>query len=250
MVYNTEEDANLNASYIDHHNISDDPNTSSIAHIIDTTKATVCGELDEHLNASCVKGMIANDHISSIIANKLESLKSKMQYRMGEHHINDTWLDHPDLSKVELALQVTESPTKAYHCMIMYMLNPIFAKINNKSPVELLYELYHMDFNLVSLIMYQQSEEIAEKFNSKYNTNFSVSDALEMYEHVKFEEGFGKFAACNEIHLSLFGENDYNDDWSFEQSLIDMVHYPRLGNDGKRDDADLPQFIRIAVRDL
>ena len=107
-----------------------------------------------------------------------------------------------------------------------------------------------MDFNLVYLIMYQQSEEIAEKFNSKYNTRFSVSDALEIYEHVKFEEGFGKFAACNEIHLSLFGENDYNDDWSFEQSLIDMVHYPRLGNNGERDDADLPQFIRIANRDL
>jgi len=131
----------------------------------------------------------------------------------------------------------------------MYMLNPVFKKIKHKSPSELFDELYKNDFNLLHLIMYHQSEEIANKYNSKYDTHFSVSDALEIYQRVKFEEGFGKLATCNELHLSLFGENDYNDDWSFEQSLIDLVHYPRLG---KRDDneTDLPLFIQFATTDL
>jgi hypothetical protein len=231
------------------HNLSDDPDTSSISTIINTTKTTVY-TLDAHLNASCVEEIVSNDNNSSMIANKLKSLKSKMLYGMGEQHIDNTWLDLPDHSKVKSALELADTPTKAYHCMIMYMLNPIFRKISNKKPVELLDELYDMDFNLVHLIMSQQSKEIAEKFNIKYNTNFSVSDALEMYEYVKFEEGYGKIAACNEIHLSLFGENDYNDDWSFEQSLIDLVHHPRNQFDRESFDSDLPQFIRIENRDL
>jgi hypothetical protein len=216
---------------------------------VDTKKTTVY-TLDAHLNASCAKEIVANDGNSSIITNELKILKSKMLYRMGEQHIDDTWFDLPDHNKVNLALQLADTPMKAYHCMIMYMLNPIFLKISNKTPGELLDDLYEMDFNLVHLIMSQQSKEIAEKFNTKYDTNFSVSDALELYEYVKFEEGCGKIAACNEIHLSLFGENDYNDDWSFEQSLIDLVRHPRNQSDRETFDSDLPKFIRIANRDL
>jgi hypothetical protein len=182
----------------------------------------------------------------------LESLKRQMlSDKTIDQQIHPSWIVMPDCNEILIAMQDVDTQLKALESMIVYMIHPIIEKLDNgKQYHEWFNDLKEFNFHLMELLLYYQGEDIAVKFNNKYKVNFNASDALYYYRQVK-EEGYGRLAACNEMHLSFFNNYEVvgHDDWSCftSDSYMELIGKPRTEysvTDSKSyKDDNFPKFI-------
>lgn len=146
-------------------------------------------------------------------------LWQQLQTRGESERVHYSWLTLPDRNIVTIAMEHADDPMKVLDSMIVYSMYNIIKKINNgKSKQQWLEDLKEFNFNLIDLILHYQGETIAVKFNKKYQVCFDADDATNFYKQARHGGLGGRYNCINEMHLSLFGENAY-DDWSCFSSI-------------------------------
>lgn len=172
-------------------------------------------------------------------------LWQQLQTRGESERVHYSWFTLPDRNIVTIAMQRHRSdPMKVLDSMFVYSMYNIIKKINNgKSKQQWFEDLKEFNFNLIDLILHYQGESIAIKFNRKYDTCFDPDDATKFYKEARDGGIGGRFTCINDMHLSLFGENAY-DDWS----CFSSISYVELVTTGlNENDENLPQCISITI---
>ena len=176
---------------------------------------------------------------------KILEMWQQLQTRGESERVHYSWLTLPDRNIVTIAMQrLSGDPMKVLDSMFMYSMYNIIKKINNgKSKQQWLEDLKEFNFNLIDLILHYQGETIAVKFNKKYEVCFDADEATNFYKQARDGGLGGRYNCINEMHLSLFGENAY-DDWS----CFSSISYAELvTTDLNENDENLPQCISITI---
>ena len=185
---------------------------------------------------------------------KILELWQQLQTRGESERVHYSWLTLPDRNIVTIAMQrLSGDPMKVLDSMFVYSMYNIIKKINNgKSKQQWLEDLKEFNFNLIDLILHYQGESIAVKFNRKYDTCFDPDDAKKFYQEARDGGVGGRFTCINDMHLSLFGENAY-DDWSCFSSIsyVELIGRANTcsadtGTTGRNEYENVPMSITIS----
>lgn len=170
-----------------------------------------------------------------------------------EYRVHHSWITLPERNIVTIAMEQADDPMKVGDSMIVYSIYNIIKTINNgKSNQQWLEDLKEFNFNLIDLILHYQGEAIALKFNKKYEVHFDPDDATLFYKQVRDSGIGGRYNCINEMSLSIFGENAY-EDWSCFSSIsyVELIGKANTcsadtGTTGRNEYENVPISITIS----